>query len=335
MSEVGVWELNEVPSTAPNWANLFTAIGREMGGLPNRQVGQYSPVMIASVPTGQYAAWLITAGALGAPTKLRTTDEPGTYQATSWDEGRGQVGDVQLVVKREVENGESRSIIKVGNTTYTKGLPYALQDLDPPSERAGQVNLSRAEKLKIASAIKPLLPRSNQWYLWWAQQCASPVVIVGTGSDYLMNQRSELLSTEPSWIWPTSRTLLGLDMARLCDPSRALLFPFSVISPSVGGRFPWLRSIRPRLVVYTSWKSFSLRHPAAFAGVPTVVLSNRRVDGALKCAAETESIRRPDISDFRCTALGVRGVDIRVVDYPVQQDDGLITDDEETPDDFF
>jgi hypothetical protein len=66
-----------------------------------------------------------------------------------------------------------------------------------------------------------------------------------------------------------------------------------------------------------------------------VVLSNRRVDGALKCAAETESIRKPDISDFRCTALGVRGVDIRVVDYPVQQDDGLITDDEETPDDFF
>jgi len=332
--DVGVWEQNDIPSTAPSWARLFTAIGREMAELPNRRVGETSPVLVASVPTGQYAAWLIAAGALGAPAKLETTDEPGDYRATTWDEGRGQVGDVQISIAKQIIDGEQRIVVKIGQTTYTKGLPYALQDADPPSERAGQLNLSKVEKLRIASAIKPLLPRNNQWYLWWAQQCASPVMLVGTGSEYWMNQRSELLDSEPSWIWPTSRTLLGLDMARLCDPARALLFPFSIISPSVGGRFPWLRSIRPRLVIYTSWKSFSLRHPAAFAGVPTVVLANRRVESALKCATDTESIRRPDISDLQCTKLRIRGIDLRIVDYPVIPDDGSISDDEETPDDF-
>lgn len=334
MGDVGVWGQNEIPSTAPSWARLFTAIGREMAELPNRRVGETSPVMIASVPTGQYAAWFIAAGALGAPAKLETAEEPGDYRATTWDEDRQQVGDVKISVASQVIDGESRVVAKIGRNTYTKGLPYALQVIDPPSERAGQLNLSKVEKSKIAAAIKPLLPKNNQWYLWWAQHCASPVVIVGTGSEYLMNQRSEILESEPSWIWPTSRTLLGLDMARLCDPARALLFPFSIISPTIGGRFPWLRSIRPRLVIYTSWKSFSLRHPSAFAGVPTVVLANRRVESALKCASDTESIRRKDISDFQCTKLSIRGIDLRVVDYPVIPDDGSITDDEETPDEF-
>lgn len=355
MGEVGVWNRSEVPQDAQNWARFFTSVGREMAERPNQHLGEISPVIFLSVPTGQYAAWFLAAGALGAPPKTPILDQPGDYRGTTWVEDQEQVADANVRV-RQTSTGPSSSFKvqvlpdeiprrgrqntkkrPVRATYQADRLAVVLHPQGTPEERMGQLNLDADEKKSIREAIAPLLPRGTHWYNWWTQQCLSPVVLVGTGSEFLMRQRAEILKESPSWMWPTSRTTLALDMRRLCDPSRLLLFPFSVISPTVGGRVPWLRSLRPRLVIYTSWTAFSARHPATFAGVPAVVLVNRRVESSLKCADAIDQICNRDLSSVRSTDMSVRGIDLRLVEYSVVEDDGLVADiddDEVQPDEF-
>lgn len=353
--EVGVWAHSTIPDAAPGWARCLTSIGHEMAERPNQKLGERSSVLFVSVPTGQYAAWLMAAGALGALPKLELLDEPGDYRCTTWVEELQQVADAnvkavssssgnsaQLNLQVQPDDlprrGRHDSKRKPVVTTYPQSkLPIVRHMEGTPNERKGQLNLHIEEKEAIREAITPLLPLDVPWYLWWTRQCLSPVVMVGTGSDFLMRQRAEILDESPSWMWPTSQTTLALNMKRLCDPSRVLFFPFSVISPTVGGRFPWLRSLRPRLVIYTSWSAFAARHPAAFAGVPAIVLVNRRVESSLKCADATEQIRHNTLASVRSNVMKVRGIDLRLVDYSVVQDDGLIADiddEEETPDEF-
>jgi hypothetical protein len=57
----------------------------------------------------------------------------------------------------------------------------------------------------------------------------------------------------------------------------------------------------------------------------------------LKCAESTAEIRHSNLNSVRSNTLEVRGIDLRLVEYPVMPDDGLIRDlddDEETPDEF-
>jgi hypothetical protein len=355
MVEVGVWSHSDIPIDAPKWARLFTALGQEFAEQPNRVLGERSPVLFLSVPTGQYAAWFLAAGALGAPPKNQMLTTPGKYRCTTWVENKKQVADADVTVD-EIDSGDSLQLrykvhpdpgptrrpandkVQPVATTYVGSkLTLVAHSGNTPEERKGQLNLTNIEKAAIRQAIRPLLEANDQWYLWWTRQCLSPVVIVGTGSEFLMRQRSEILKERPTWMWPTSRTTLALDMKRLCDPSRLLLFPFSIISPMVGARVPWLRSLRPRLVIYTSWTAFAARHGATFAGVPAIVLVNRRVESSLKCAESTAEIRHSNLNSVRSNTLEVRGIDLRLVEYPVMPDDGLIRDlddDEETPDEF-
>jgi len=302
MRDVGVWHHSDIPTDAPNWARLFTALGHEYAELPTRELGERSPVLFLSVPTGQYAAWFLAAGALGAPPKNPTLTKPGEYRCTTWVEEQKQVADAWVTVDEIVSGASTQVRYKVrpdlvprkgpANSTHRaveghyvgSRLALVAHPHGTPEERKGQLNLNKLDKKAISDAIRPLLSFNDQWYLWWARQCLSPVVIVGTGSEFLMRQRSEILNEHPNWMWPTSRTMLTLDMKRLCDPSRLLLFPFSVISPMVGARIPWLRSLRPRLVIYTSWTAFAARHVATFACLPAIVLVNRCVGSSLKCA---------------------------------------------------
>jgi hypothetical protein len=326
-----------------------------MAERPNQDLGEISPAIFLSVPTGQYAAWFLAAGALGAPPKTPILDQPGDYRGTTWVADQEQVADANVNV-RQSSTGPSGSFTvqvlpdeiprrgrqntkqrPVRATYQADRLAVVLHPQGTPEERMGQLNLAADEKKSIREAIAPLLPRGTNWYNWLTQQCLSPVVLVGTGSEFLMRQRAEILKESPSWMWPTSRTTLALDMRRLCDPLRLLLFPFSVISPTVGGRVPWLRSLRPRLVIYTSWTAFSARHPATFAGVPAVVLVNRRVESSLKCADAIDQICNRDLSSVRSTDMSVRGIDMRLVEYSVVEDDGLVADiddDEVQPDEF-
>jgi len=355
MVEVGVWRRSDIPQDAPNWARFFTSIGHEIAEKPNRYLGETSSVIFLSVPTGQYAAWFLAAGALGATPKCDILKQPGDYRCTTWVAEQKQVADANVTIRhtgtgssnsfsiqvhpddikrRGRQNSQHRPVL----ATYPADrLAVILHPQSTPEERKGQLNLTANEKTSIRNAMMPLLPSRTPWFYWWTRQCLSPVVLVGTGSEFLMSQRAEILKKNPNWMWPTSRTTLALNMKRLCDPLRLLLFPFSVISPTVGGRVPWLRSLRPRIVIYTSWTAFSARHPATFAGVPAVVLVNRRVESSLKCADAIDQICNRDLRSVRSTAMSVRGIDLRLVDYPVVKDDGLTTDiddDEETPDEF-
>lgn len=354
MGEVGVWGRPDIPKDAPDWARFFTSLGHEFAEQPNRVLGERSPVLFVSVPTGQYAAWFLAAGALGTQPKSQVLPHPGIYRCTTWVEDSKQVADANVTVKQIGSGPSAQFSYKVHaddrrrknadaktspvETTYLSNkLALTIHASGTPEKRIGQINLTNSEKAEIKQSIMPLLPSDDPWYLWWTRQCLSPVVLVGTGREFLMKQRSEIIKEAPSWIWPTSRTMLALDMKRLCDPSRVLLFPFSVISPTVAGRVPWLRSLRPRLVVYTSWTAFAARHPATFAGVPAIVLVNRRVESSLRCAEATDLVHTRDSNLIPRDHKKFRGIDLRLVEYPVVKDDGLVidtADDEESPDEF-
>jgi hypothetical protein len=131
-----------------------------------------------------------------------------------------------------------------------------------------------------------MMPRTENWYIWWTRQCLSPVVIVGDGGDYLLKQKDEVLRKQPTWFWDTSHTLLSLEMRRVREVDRLLEFPFAVISPVAGATSPWARTVKPRIVIYTSWSAFTRRRVDSFAGCPSVILANRRVPSSLRCQSE-------------------------------------------------
>ena len=278
VGEVGVKSFADLPPTAPPWVRAFTAIGLEMGQQPNRSDGEFSPVAVISVPTGQYAAWIIAAGAFGAPPKLTPIGAIGEYTCTTWVDETQQIGDREVSVTLK----DGALIHKVGRTTYTRGLPVVQHHLSLPEVRARHRCLSRNEALRIKQVIQPLMPKTEHWYMWWTRQCLSPVVVVGDGGEYLLSQKNELVKHASEWMWDTSRTLLRLDMRRVREIERLLEFPFSIISPRAASQSAWARSIRPRLVIYTSWSAFSRRRADTFAGCPTVVLVNRRVQSAIR-----------------------------------------------------
>jgi hypothetical protein len=319
----GVWSLDDTPMRAPSWVRAFTRVGRELAGTGTAAVGSASRLVVLSVPTGQYAAWAIAAGALGAPPRLVSPVEPGVYRCATWVEESRQVADADVVVSEEGLGVEYR----VGTTRYLEGWPVVVLPVGMPDSRLQRTSLTRAERDRIRAAVTPIMPRSVPWYRWWAGQCISPVVLVGDGGEHLLRQRSELLRVKPGWVWSTSGTLLGVDVASVRHADRVLHHPFSIVSPDACRRLPWLRAIRPRLVVYTSWSAYQRRHAAAFAGSPTVVLANRRVASSLRCAAETDQRRLPDGGGLVSVGDLPRGIQARVLAEPVVADDGEVEDD--------
>lgn len=321
MNDVGVKRLGDLPHNAPMWARAFTAVGLELGQQRNRNDGETAPVAVLSVPTGQYAAWLIASGAFGAPPKLKPITAIGEYMCTTWVEESHQVGD--RVVKVTLKDGAL--VHTVGRTSYLRGLPVVQHHLPLPEGRARHRCLTRREADRIREVIRPLMPRTEHWYMWWTRQCLSPVVVVGDGGEYLLNQKNELVSEVPDWLWDTTQTLLSLEMSRVRDVDRLLEFPFSIISPRAAAQSAWARSIRPRLVIYTSWSAFSRRRKDTFAGCPTVVLVNRRVQSSLRCLDEVPEFELAHSPSVKPLKQLPRGIAMRVFDVPVKT---LITDEE-------
>ena len=54
----------------PSWFKALSDLGREMASQPNRMVGERFPVVVLSVPTGQFATWAISNGALSSIPKI-------------------------------------------------------------------------------------------------------------------------------------------------------------------------------------------------------------------------------------------------------------------------
>ena len=53
-----------VSKTPPSWFKALSDLGCEMASQPNRTVGERFPIVVLSVPTGQFATWAISNGAL-------------------------------------------------------------------------------------------------------------------------------------------------------------------------------------------------------------------------------------------------------------------------------
>jgi hypothetical protein len=75
--------------------------------------------------------------------------------------------------------------------------------------------------------------------------------------------------------------------------------PFMVLHAEVGDKKPWLRAMRPRLVIVTSWSSYTRKHQSLFAGAPHIVLTNRRVASAIDASSflsvKEKSVLEPDL----------------------------------------
>jgi len=313
MNTVGQGSLGTIPHQAPLWARAFTAIGLEVASQANRSDGKTSPVAVLSVPTGQFAVWLIAAGALGAAPKLRLIEQTGDFYCTTWDADSGQIADRVV----SVFTSDGKLVHKVGRTSYTRGLPVVRHHLPPPEERARHRTFTKDETLRIRRVIQPMMPRTENWYIWWTRQCLSPVVIVGDGGDYLLNQKVEILEKQPNWFWETSRTLLSLEMRKVREVNRLLEFPFAVISPGAAAMSPWARTIRPRIVIYTSWSAFTRRRVDSFAGCPSVVLANRRVASSLRCESELADELKVGSALMKPLTGLPKGIAMHVIDVPV------------------
>jgi hypothetical protein len=144
-----------------------------------------------------------------------------------------------------------------------------------PKNRSGA-----APRPNLRDELRELPGLKNSWHLWYARQCLSPVVIIGDGREYLQNQREELLEKAPKWFTDEARALLSEDSQQTSNPERMYFHPFMVLHAEVGNKLPWLRAMQPRLVIVTSWTSYTRKHQMLFAGAPHIILTNRRVTSA-------------------------------------------------------
>lgn len=296
----------------PEWFQCLSQLGRAAASQHNRTIGEDYPVTVLSVPTGQFAVWALLNGAFEAAPKISApTSFPSTCVA--WNKDSKQVDDV--LVER-TEHGGSPAI-KIGQMTYLNPIPLT-QLPDGVSPRPGKV-LRVAERNVIKAEFERLniATPSKHWYLPWTEQCLSPIVIVGDGQEYLLEQLDELRNDPraESWLTPLARTLSSFSSGKVTDPEHILRLPFSILSQQATTQNRWINQLKPRLVIYTRWSYFKRRPATAFSGVPTVVLTNRRVDSTVTAAYETKNIHRQHPDWLRGLTFP-RGIACRYLEYP-------------------
>ena len=299
---------------------------------PNRAEGEEFPVVVLSVPTGQFVVWALFDGAVTAMPKIKKVSALEPLLCTTWSDEQKQIADV-MVRERELEAGLATV---VGTTTYTKGIPFVRLP-DGVAARSGRVLEKKESKfLKNFFDAEGLATSSKPWYKCWAEYCLSPVVVIGEGQKFLFDQL-ELLRTEPEsegWLRPLSLALTSIESQKVVGPADVLRVPISVLSSQASRTHAWIQKLQPRLVIYTRWSYFQRRPPAAFSGVPTIVISNRRVESSLECARETEMLRKKFPDWLSNTVNLPRGLSARYLEYPVitsnsSQDSEIGEDDED------
>lgn len=285
-----------------------------MAASPTVALGGRFPVTVLSVPTGQFVPWALADGAFSSPPKFEV---PKSLPARCVSWSGDQVADVVV----QQAPGRPAPSIQIESITYTMGFPHLGLPEDCP-ERDGQV-FSQAERLRLQREIEQrnLLGSPPTWRASWVAQCLSPIVIVGDGVDYLMRQR-EMLVTESNWLGDMAAVALGYDSGKVREPSHILRTPYSVLSQQATTNHRWIRRVRPRLVVYTRWSYFVKRPPSSFTGCPTVVLSNRRAEGSIACADETEAVQS-SAPEWIAELRPPRGIGLRYLEFPVTHVDRI------------
>ncbi len=305
----------------PTWFSSLRQIGNCMAEQPNRVEGEEYPIVVLSVPTGQFVVWALFDGSIAATPKIYHVPISEPLLCTTWSDEQKQIADV-MVYEKEFEAGTATVI---GTTTHTRGFPFVKLP-DSVTARSGRV-LEKKESvfLKKFFTAEGLAKPSKPWYRCWAEHCLSPIVVIGEGQKFLFDQL-DLLRSEPvseGWLSPLSLALTSIESQKVVGPTDVLRVPISVLSSKASRQHSWIQNLRPRLVVYTRWSYFQRRPPAAFSGVPTIVISNRRVDSSLGCARDTELLfKKPPDWILNSVALP-RGISLRYLEYPVITSNGM------------
>ena len=278
-----------IPVHAPDWARSIATAGNLLAQLHTTPIGQYAPRLLLSVPTGQYVSWMLANGALKAEPKLGQDPVIGD-RVTVWLNKKMQ--DVEVCARGDIEwelrDGTSRKEGKIG----VNRVPGVVLPQETPSDRGfGQPTPEYRKQLSVMGA------NYSQIY---AEQCGSPVVVIGDGKEFLRSQRDELVNIAHDWLNTKSAVLLDQESGQVSNPNRILFHPFMILSPEVAQSNLWLRTISPRLVIVTRWSYYRRMDPALFASAPMVVIANRRVENNWNAIDETDEYQelREDFSSM-------------------------------------
>lgn len=304
----------------PTWAKWFSDLGASVAAVPLAETGERAKRIVVSVPTGQFTTWLTVAGALIAEPPALSTPVAGIQYAT-WNHARGRMDDCEFVEDR---NSNILEIVgHPGAKVQADMLPARQIPAGTPTNRSGIApRAGLRDELRQIPGLK-----YNLWH-WYARRCLSPVVVIGDGREYLRNQREELIEKAPDWLTQEARILLSEDSQQVSNPTRMYFHPFMVFSASVGNDSPWLREMKPRLVIVTSWSSYTRKHQSLFAGSPHIILTNRRVVSALK-AADFLEIDGSDDASLSEVQTPPHGIFMKTFDHQVLLDQGEMSSEDE------
>ena len=268
-------------SPIPQWALSAMTLGRELASFPNGEPGQKYLNVFLSVPTGQYVAPLIMAGALLAPPKIAdpSANVGETFRAVAFD-GKSQIRDLDVTLLREDFQGNPK--LMYHNDGYLRLTDHPVLRLPKgvPDDRAKKVFVGRDwENIRRKFRTLPA-GTAKSTESWWASHCLSPVVIVGESLEYVDNQRKVMLERAPHWIDLRVLPILEYSKPGTSNRERVFHHPYSYLTIDAARDLAWMRSFRPRLVIYTSWGAFYRRKMSAFSGAPAIVIVNRRVPSA-------------------------------------------------------
>jgi hypothetical protein len=306
----------------PSWASLFTRIGERTASLPLTEVGGHAPRVVVSVPTGQFATWQVINGAFAVTPNVNIEPSTGVNYST-WNSKLVRMDDCMF----EPHKDQGQLAIQGHSDTSVPASNWPVVEVPAgtPKKRSGA-----APRPTLRDELREIEGQRLTWMKWYASRCISPIVVIGDGREYLHNQRRELLDKAQHWFTHESRVLLSEDSQQTSNPERMYFHPFMVFSPGVGNSRPWLRSMRPRLVIVTSWSSYTRKHRSLFAGSPHVILANRRVASSLEAAEFTAQSSKSDLEQEIINGLRPQhGVFVKTFDEQVLIDNGDISSDDE------
>lgn len=313
-------------STKPLWAMTAINIGAEVASFPNAGIGERKPVVFLSVPTGQFLAPLLMAGALTAPQKIPDpqADLKETFRAVSFD-GESQVRDVDVTLIESAFQQEER-VRMYRNGGYSRKIEHPVLRLptNTPEDRGAKV-LNERDWSVIKGEFKALRERPKpSAEMWWASHCLSPVVIVGESLEYVDEQRQLLVDQRGAWFDSEVMPFIRYSKPGTSNADRVLHHPYSYLTIDADKTRPWLRGFAPRLVVYTSWRAYYSRVESCFSSAPAVVLVNRRVwRNDIEAANNThhdETVKLDSLNKLP------RGFGARVMMTKAIEDDGEVRD---------
>lgn len=262
----------------PDWADYLQQIGKDVTELGVCEFGDASPRALLSLPTGRFSYWLLASGALQASLGPLEAVPWGSRVAT-WNGNLARMSDLLF------EPQGTRSW-KVGTWSVD---PTSWPTVALPATTPHDRGASRPSK-DYRAQLSRLPGRQTDWHRWYALHCLRPVVIVGTGREHIQRQRQTLLDEARDWFTQEVAALIDEDTNLTSSPDRTLFHPFMVFDAGVGHQRSWLRALKPRLVIVTSWSSYQRMAPSLFSRSPMIIVANRRVRSAAEAVLELPNL---------------------------------------------